>query len=223
MSNPDIQSRIDATKKLLKDAERAQKSSNRVFTLNEAADDLCIPYSTLISWARADGSPCDRFGGGKPIKCDPEELLKWAESTGRTGKPGRPRRKAGEDECDSDYWLGRYRKAKALREEGLVGLRSEFRSILSALAGAACAKIRAMPVALGPSLFGKTIEEIEVELETYVEDVCQFLSDPANYVGRTEDGIQSELDESEADEAIGVGAEEPSPSAVDDSRAGAVA
>lgn len=157
----------------------------RQHTLREAADELGLPLSTVAEWATLDGAPFNKPGKGKPSRCDPAEIAAWAASRNLTGKPGRPRADGGED-IDSDYWLGRYRKAKALREERSVIPKAEHERLISGLAAAAAAKIRELPAAIAPSLHGLTAQEIEAELESKVGDICDYLSDPGNYELRDE-------------------------------------
>lgn len=167
----------------------------RQHTIDQAADELCLPVGTLRKWSVIEGAPFDKSGRGKPQKCDPVELAEWAESRNLTGKRGRP--KALSDSIDDlggddTYWLARWRRAKTLKEEGSVIARDEHIRILSHLAARSVSELRSMPASMAGALYGLTPQEIERALERFIDGICDRLSDPANYEG---DGFSVDGDE----------------------------
>jgi hypothetical protein len=176
----------------------------RQHTIEQAADELGLPVTTLRKWSTYEGAPFDKIGKGKPSKCDPEELTNWAESRNLTGKTGRPKASplsADDLGGDDTYWLARWRRAKTLKEEGSVIARDEHTRIVSHLAAVSVSELRALPAAMAGSLYGRTPQEIEKELERYIDGICDRLSDPASYDG---DGFPGDSDEDmgEAVEAV---------------------
>lgn len=168
----------------------------RQHTIDQAADELCLPIGTLRKWSVIEGAPFTKSGRGKPQKCDPVELAEWAESRNLTGKRGRPKAASTSSDDlggDDTYWLARWRRAKTLKEEGSVIARSEHMRILSQLAAISVSELRGMPAALAGSLFGRSPEEIQTEIERYVEAICDRLSDPASYAG-VQDGGDGDTD-----------------------------
>lgn len=170
----------------------------RQHTIEQAADELGLPVTTLRKWSTYDGAPFDKIGKGKPSKCDPEELTEWAESRNLTGKTGRPKSSpvsADDLGGDDTYWLARWRRAKTLKEEGSVIARTEHVLILSRLAATSASRLRAMPSAIAGALYGRTPQEIEHELERYIESICDDLSNPASYeTGGRLDGGDEDVD-----------------------------
>jgi predicted DNA-binding transcriptional regulator AlpA len=157
----------------------------RNITLKEAAEVLGVKYSTIRNWSRRDDAPLSRNRKTKAITCNADELRAWAEALNLTGKVGRPV-EADDDENSPNYWLGRLRKVKALEAEGAVIAKTDHLYLISNLASTAATKLRKLPSAAAPGCFGKSVQEIEAELERFVQDICADLSDPKQYELKSE-------------------------------------
>lgn len=149
-------------------------------TLREAADELGLPLSTIRQWSKREDAPVTRQGPGKPVLCDADELATYADEHGLTGAPGRPRQPRDQNDEDADYWLMRWRRAKALREEGAVISKDEHFRIVSKLASTAAAKLEDV-TALAPSLVGMSATEIRETLDQTIGSIRGYLADPQNY------------------------------------------
>lgn len=149
--------------------------------LKEVAKAIGVKYSTIRQWIKHADAPFIREGHPVRIMADPDAVRSWADSRNLTGELGRPEHKQEEGSEDPQYWLGRLRKVKALEAEGAVISKADHLSLLSNLAATAASKLRKLPVAAAPGCYGKSIEEVEAELDRFVQDICVELSDPNNY------------------------------------------
>ena len=165
--------------------KKIKSNHARNITLKAAADQLGVKYSTIRNWARRDDAPLTRNRKTKAITCNVDELRTWAQTQKLTGKVGRPAESDG-DENSPNYWLGRLRKVKALEAEGSVISKADHLYLISNLASVAANKLRKLPSAAAPGCFGKSVEEIEAELDRYVDSICAELSDPTKYELRLE-------------------------------------